>query len=132
MDQSHHMIQLFMHGAGRIDHLAPISPNTPRQLSAGTRQTDGSVNHDGELMRGDILFFRSTAEDGRVLVGHHILIDWARFQIEEVHDTGKDLRYLSDQNSTTQDDDPTFYRHELQGLDAKDVMQVAIDVSAPN
>lgn len=123
MDQSHHMTQLFMHGADLNDLLASISPNTFANFQPGRAKQMISVNRDGYLIGDGILFFHSTAEDGRVLVGHHILIDWVRFHIEKAQDTGKDVHYRLDPNSNMRDGDPTFYRYELQGPDANEVME---------
>lgn len=113
MDQSHHMTQLFMHGADLNDLLASISPNTFANFQPGRAKQMISVNRDGYPIGDGILFFHSTAEDGRVLVGHHILIDWVRFHIEKAQDTGKDVHYRLDPNSNMRDGDPTFYRYEL-------------------
>src|SRR5690625_5942899 len=63
--------------------LASISPNTFANFQPGRAKQMISVTRDGYLIGDGILFFHSTAEDDRVLVGHHILIDWIRFHIEK-------------------------------------------------
>ena len=49
-----------------------------------------------------------------MLIGHHILIDWVRFNIEKAQGAGKDVRYRLEANSHMRQGPPTFYRYELQ------------------
>src|SRR5699024_587017 len=74
MDQSPQMPQLFMHGSDLNDLLASISPNTFKNFQAGRAKQMIAVNKDGYLIGDGILFFNSEGDEGRVLVGHHILI----------------------------------------------------------
>ena len=131
MDQSHHMTQLFMHGNDLNDLLASISPNTFKNFRPGRAKQMIAVNKDGFLIGDGILFFNSEGEEGRVLVGHHILIDWVRFHIEKAQDSGKHVHYRLDPNSNMRNGDPTLYRYELQGPDANAVMERLFDGPVP-
>ncbi|MEI3868646.1 aminomethyl transferase family protein [Microbacterium sp. CCNWLW134] len=123
MDQSHHMTQLFMDGADLIPLLQGISPNTFATFRPGVAKQLISVNKDGYLIGDGILFYNHEGPDGIVLVGHHILIDWVRFNIEKAQAAGKDVRYRLDPNSHMRQGPPTFYRYELQGPHADRVME---------
>lgn len=123
MDQSHHMTQLFMDGADLIPLLQSISPNTFATFRPGVAKQLISVNKDGYLIGDGILFYNHEGPDGLVLVGHHMLIDWVRFNIEKAESAGKDVRYRLDPNSHMRQGPPTFYRYELQGPHADRVME---------
>jgi len=123
MDQSHHMTQLFLHGADLIPMLSTISPNTFTTFRPGVAKQLISVNKDGYLIGDGILFYLSEGEDGLVLVGHHILIDWVRFNVEKAQADGKDVHMRLDPNSHMRQGPPTFYRYELQGPHADTVME---------
>ncbi|WP_111466960.1 aminomethyltransferase family protein [Microbacterium suaedae] len=123
MDQSHHMTQLFLHGADLIPLLETISPNTFRTFRPGVAKQLISVNEDGFLIGDGILFYNSDGPEGIVLIGHHILIDWVRFNVEKAASAGKDVHQRLEANSNMREGDPTFFRYELQGPRADDVME---------
>ncbi|WP_309710755.1 aminomethyl transferase family protein [Pseudolysinimonas sp.] len=124
MDQSHHMTQLFLGGADLIPMLSAISPNTFATFRAGIAKQLISVNHDGYLIGDGILFYNSDDVEGLVLIGHHILIDWVRFNVEKAEALGKDVHHRLEANSAMRGGvDPTFYRYELQGPEADKVME---------
>ncbi|GAB3615469.1 aminomethyltransferase family protein [Okibacterium endophyticum] len=121
MDQSHHMTQLFLEGDDVISMLEPISPNTFATFRGGIAKQLISVNKDGYLIGDGILFH--LGDDGLVLVGHHILIDWVRFNAERAEADGRDVRHRLEANSNMRSEPPTFYRYELQGPSANEVME---------
>lgn len=123
MDQSHHMTQLFLGGADLTELLQAISPNTFKNFQPGRAKQMISVNENGYLIGDGILFFNDEGREGRVLVGHHILIDWVRFHIEEAQANGKDIHARLDPNSAMREGPPTLYRYELQGPEANAVME---------
>lgn len=124
MDQSHHMTQLFLWGADVIPLLSSISPNTFANFRPGVAKQLISVNTDGYLIGDGILFYNSDGPEGLVLIGHHILIDWVRFNLEQAEAAGKDVHHRLEANSAMRvDADPTFYRYELQGPEAEKVME---------
>lgn len=123
MDQSHHMTQLFLHGKDLIGLLESISPNTFKTFRAGVAKQLISVNADGYLIGDGILFYNHEGEDGLVLIGHHVLIDWVRFNVEKAAAAGKDVHCRLEPNSHMRQGPPTFYRYELQGPDADRVME---------
>lgn len=135
MDQSHHMTQLFLGGSDLIEVLASISPNTFATFRPGVAKQLIAVNQDGYLIGDGILFYHSpSAEDpeGLVLIGHHILIDWVRFTIEKAQAAGKHLSARLEPNSHMRQGPPTFYRYELQGPRADEVMEKVFGGPAPD
>lgn len=132
MDQSHHMTQLFMGGADLNELLQSISPNTFKNFRPSRAKQLISVNKDGYLIGDGILFYHDDTPEGRVLVGHHILIDWVRFHIEAAQAQGKDIQARLDPNSAMRNDDPTLYRYELQGPEANVVMEILFDGPVPD
>lgn len=123
MDQSHHMTQLFLWGDDLTAMLESISPNTFTNFRKGVAKQLISVNQDGYLIGDGILFYNWEGEDGRVLIGHHILIDWVRFNAEKALAAGKDVGHRLEGNSNMRQGPPTFYRYELQGPYANEVME---------
>ncbi|GAA3768940.1 aminomethyltransferase family protein [Microbacterium kribbense] len=123
MDQSHHMTQLFLHGADLIPMLSTISPNTFATFRPGVAKQLISVNKDGYLIGDGILFYNSEGPEGLVLIGHHLLIDWVRFNAEKAEAAGKDVHHRLEANSNMRQGPPTFYRYELQGPRADEVME---------
>ena len=124
MDQSHHMTQLFLGGSDLIELLSSISPNTFATFRAGVAKQLIAVNTDGYLIGDGILFYNSDDREGRVLIGHHLLIDWVRFNVEKAEAAGKDVHHRLEANSHMRGGvDPTFYRYELQGPEANTVME---------
>jgi len=124
MDQSHHMTQLFLGGSDLIELLSSISPNTFATFRAGVAKQLIAVNKDGYLIGDGILFYNSDDREGRVLIGHHLLIDWVRFNVEKAEAAGKDVHHRLEANSHMRGGvDPTFYRYELQGPEANRVME---------
>ncbi len=123
MDQSHHMTQLFLHGADLIPLLESISPNTFATFRRGVAKQLISVNRDGYLIGDGILFYNEEGPEGLVLIGHHILIDWVRYNAEKAEAAGKDVHHRLEANSHMRQGPPTFFRYELQGPRANDVME---------
>lgn len=123
MDQSHHMTQLFLHGDDLIPMLESISPNTFGTFRPGVAKQLISVNQDGYLIGDGILFYNSEGPEGLVLIGHHILIDWVRYNAEKAEAAGKDVHHRLEANSHMRQGPPTFYRYELQGPNATEVME---------
>ena len=127
MDQSHHMTQLFLHGSDLIAMLETISPNTFSTFRPGVAKQLISVNKDGYLIGDGILFYNSEGPDGLVLIGHHILIDWVRYNAERAEAAGQDVHHRLEANTHMREGaDPTFYRYELQGPFANEVMELSL------
>jgi vanillate/3-O-methylgallate O-demethylase len=131
MDQSHHMTQLFLDGADLIPLLSSISPNTFATFRPGVAKQLIAVNEDGYLVGDGILFYNTEGPEGLVLIGHHLLIDWVRFHVEKAAAAGKDVRYRLEANSHMRQEPPTFYRYELQGPRANEVMEKVFGGPAP-
>ncbi|MFV0373997.1 aminomethyl transferase family protein [Microbacterium sp.] len=123
MDQSHHMTQLFLHGSDLIPLLESISPNTFKTFRAGVAKQLIAVNVNGYLIGDGILFYNDEGPDGLVLIGHHLLIDWVRYNVEKAAVAGKDVHSRLEPNSHMRQGPPTFYRYELQGPHADTVME---------
>jgi vanillate/3-O-methylgallate O-demethylase len=124
MDQSHHMTQLFLGGSDLIPMLSGISPNTFANFRPGVAKQLISVNHAGYVIGDGILFYHSDDREGLVLIGHHILIDWVRYNAEKVQAAGKDVHHRLEANSAMRGGvDPTYFRYEIQGPQADHVME---------
>jgi vanillate/3-O-methylgallate O-demethylase len=123
LDQSHHMTQLFLWGDDLIELLSSISPNSFSTFRVGVAKQLISVNQNGYLIGDGILFYNSEGPEGLVLIGHHILIDWVRFNVEKAARAGKDVHSRLEGNSNMREGAPTFYRYELQGPQADVVME---------
>lgn len=123
MDQSHHMTQLFLGGADLLPLLASISPNTFTTFRPGVAKQLIAVNEAGYLIGDGILFYNEDAPEGLVLIGHHILIDWVRYHVERAEAEGRDVHSRLEANSHMRQGPPTFYRYELQGPRAVEVME---------
>lgn len=124
MDQSHHMTQLFLGGSDLIPMLSGISPNTFANFRPGVAKQLISVNHAGSLIGDGILFYHSDEREGLVLIGHHILIDWVRYNAEKAQSQGKDVHHRLEANSAMRGGaDPTYFRYEIQGPQADHVME---------
>jgi len=131
MDQSHHMTQLFLHGADLIPALMQISPNTFANFKPGIAKQLICVNHDGFLIGDGILFYNAEGPEGLVLIGHHILIDWVRYNLEKAEAAGKDVHHRLEANSHMREGTPTFYRYQLQGPHANTVMEKVFQGPVP-
>lgn len=123
MDQSHHMTQLFLGGSDLIELLSSISPNTFATFRPGVAKQLISVNKDGYLIGDGILFWNEDAPECLVLIGHHLLIDWVRFNVEKAQAAGKEVHMRLEPNSHMRQGPPTYYRYELQGPEADRVME---------
>jgi len=132
MDQSHHMTQLFLWGDDLIPMLERISPNTFATFRPGVAKQLISVNQDGYLIGDGILFYNSDGPEGVVLIGHHVLIDWVRFTVERAQAAGEDVHHRLEANSHMRQGPPTFYRYELQGPHANEVMEKVFSGPAPD
>lgn len=132
MDQSHHMTQLFLGGADLLPLLSSISPNTFATFRPGVAKQLISVNKDGYLIGDGILFYNEDAPEGLVLIGHHLLIDWVRYNVEKAEAAGKDVHYRLEANSHMRQGPPTYYRYELQGPLADVVMEKVFGGPAPD
>lgn len=129
LDQSHHMTQLFLDGADLIPMLEGIAANTFANFRAGIAKQLISVNKDGYLVGDGILFH--LGDDGLVLVGHHMLIDWVRYNAENAAAAGRDVTHRLEANSNMRTEDPTFYRYQLQGPQANAVIEKLLGGPAP-
>lgn len=123
MDQSHHMTQLFLGGADLIPALMEISPNTFTNFRPGVAKQLICVNQDGFLIGDGILFYNAEGPEGLVLIGHHMLIDWVRYNLEKAEAAGKDVQHRLEANSNMREGSPTFFRYQLQGPHANTVME---------
>jgi vanillate/3-O-methylgallate O-demethylase len=124
MDQSHHMTQLFLGGSDLIPMLSGISPNTFANFRPGVAKQLISVNHAGYVIGDGILFYHSDDREGLVLIGHHILIDWVRYNAEKAQAAGKAVHHRLEANSAMRGGvDPTYFRYEIQGPQADHVME---------
>ncbi|GAA4414863.1 aminomethyltransferase family protein [Georgenia halophila] len=118
LDQSHHMTDYFMAADdGLIELLGRIGANSFANFRPGIAKQLVAVNHDGYVIGDGILFHLGDRLD---LVGHHLISDWVRYNIER---EGLDIWTHLDGNSNVREGDPVLYRYQLQGPRANEVVE---------
>ncbi len=127
LDLSHHMTDLVMRGEGLVELLSSISTNTFENFRPMVAKQMVGVNHAGFVIGDGILF--NLGDEGVDLVGHHLLIDWVRYNIER---SGLAIETQLDGNSTVREGPPIFYRYQLQGPRAPEVLEKLLGGPAPS
>jgi len=129
MDQSHHMTDLFLRGPDALRLLSDLGVNSFKNFGANKAKQYIVTSPEGYYI-GDVILFH--LPDGTFnLVGREIVMDWVLFHLE----TGDyDVTAERDDNSAVRPkgEDPTFYRYELQGPNANELVSVAIGSEVPD
>jgi vanillate/3-O-methylgallate O-demethylase len=127
LDQSHHMTDLFVRGPGALRLLSGLAVNSFAGFGPGRAKQFVAVDPDGYLIGDAILFHLE--QDSFDLVGHPMVIDWVTFHLER---GDVDATAERDDNSLVRTDGPPrFYRYELQGPTAADVVAEATGAPVP-
>ncbi len=126
LDQSHHMVDLIVRGPDAVRLFSEFGVNDLTTLTPGRAKQFVAVAPNGKLIADAILFH---LEPGVYdLVGLPTALKWIQFQIE----TGDyDVEYLWDDNSWLRQGAPQYYRYEIQGPAALDVVTGALDDALP-
>jgi len=127
LDQSHHMVDLFLRGPDVLRLLSEHGVNDLSTLVPGSAKQYVVTAPDGNLIADAILFH---LEEGEFeLVGLPTALKWIEFQIDS---GGYDVEYLWDDNSWLRQGPPQFFRYEIQGPAALEIVKGAVDGELPD
>ena len=90
-DQSHHMVNFFMSGPDALKLLSDTGINSFTNFPVNTAKQFVPTASNGGVIGDGILFYNSEGREGLVLIGHHLLIDWVRFNAEKAEAAGRDV-----------------------------------------
>ena len=128
MDQSHHMTDLFLRGPDALKLLSHVGVNSFANFGPGKAKQLVVADYDGHYI-GDVILFH--LPDGTFdLVGREIVMDWVQYQLEV---GGFDVEAERDDNSAVRPAGvpPKLYRYELQGPNARAVVERVLDGPVP-
>ncbi|NUH36884.1 aminomethyl transferase family protein [Streptomyces samsunensis] len=127
LDQSHHMVDLFLQGPDALRLLSDLGVNTFNNFGVNKAKQFVAVNPDGQLIGDAILFHLE--EELFDLVGHPMVLDWVLFHLDR---GDYEVTAERDENSAVRTDGPPkFYRYELQGPTAAAVLEQATQQPLP-
>lgn len=127
-DQSHHMAEIFVEGPDALQLFSDVGVNSFAKFRPGTAKQLVSVGHDGNMIGDGILFY--LAPERLELVGAQpALVDWINYRWEI---GGYDARLTRHENSADRVGPPVFYRYELQGPTAPQIMEAVCGTSLPD
>jgi glycine cleavage system aminomethyltransferase T len=127
-DQSHHMAEVFVEGPDALRLFSDIGVNSFATFRPGVAKQLVSVGHDGNMIGDGILFY--LAPDSLELVGAQpALVDWVQYNWET---RSYDARLRRYENSAEREGPPQFYRYELQGPTAPQILEAASGTSLPD
>ncbi len=128
-DQSYHMTGLTVTGPDALDLLAYLDIGDYETYRPGDAKQFMPCNPDGYTIGDGILFFFDEGE--HYLVGAPMAPNWVQYHAEtgewdvEVERHGSALELEAGE-------DPTFYRYEVQGPNALDVIEEVADGGLPD
>ncbi|HWK14575.1 MAG TPA: aminomethyl transferase family protein [Rhizobiaceae bacterium] len=126
LDQSHHMSNLFISGPDALKGLSDHAVNSFANFGPGRAKQYVAANSDGYFIGDGILFHM---EDGSFdLVSNPSIINWVQYHLEK---GGYDVEIRRDDNSNRRKGPPKLYRYELQGPNAKPLMEAIIGGPVP-
>jgi len=126
LDQSHHMVDLIVRGPDALRFLSEHAVNDLSSLAPGKAKQYVVVAPDGHLIADAIVFH---LEEGVFdLVGLPTALKWLEYHIE-IGDY--DLEYVWDDNSWIRQGPPEYFRYEIQGPAALDIVSAALDGPLP-
>lgn len=128
VDQSHHMQPLFIRGPEAIDLYSSVAVNSFDNFRAGEPPMAKHlevVNPQGYSIRDLILFYLD--EEEFVTLGTPVANNWIHFNAET-----KDFDVTADKPySPIEDGEPPQFRFEVQGPNARKIMEEATDYELP-
>ena len=127
-DQSHHMTDLTVSGPGVIKLFAALGVNTFDNFAVNKAKQFVCCNHDGYVIGDAILFFLD--ENSVRLVGRPSAHNWVQYHAE----TGDyDVQLERDERTAANPSGRReFYRYQVQGPTALDVLKTANGGSLPD
>lgn len=125
-DQSHHMADLNLKGPDALRLIKDLAINSMENFPVDKAKQFVAVNYDGYIIGDNILFH--LAEDEYRAVGIPPSINWMHYHAE----TGDyDVEVRRDDSSAVREGTPEFYRYQLQGPGAMDVLADATGEAPP-
>jgi len=126
-DQSYHMTDHYVEGPDALDFYRDYAVNKFDNTEPGKAKQLVVANPNGKFI-GDAIWFH-LEEDKFLSVGGAAAHNWLQYQAE----TGDyDLEAEMQPRPVTMDEDPTYYRFQVQGPDAIDVMRDVADEPLPD
>ena len=126
LDQSHHMVDLFISGPDTIKALTELGVNSMANFGPGVAKQYICVNDDGYFVGDGVLVYLS---DGSVnLVSVPSVVNWTHYQMIS---RGYDVEIIRDDNSNRRKGAPKVYRYEMQGPAALEIVEAATGTALP-
>ncbi|OJX64477.1 MAG: hypothetical protein BGO95_08340 [Micrococcales bacterium 73-13] len=126
LDQSHHMVNLIVRGPDAIRLFSELGVNDLSTLAPGSAKQYVVVAPDGHLIADGILFH---LEPGVLsFVGLPTAAKWVEFHILG---GGYDVEHLWDDNSWLRQGPPQYFRYEVQGPAALEIVERVLDGPLP-
>jgi vanillate/3-O-methylgallate O-demethylase len=126
-DQSHHMTDLYIEGPDALKLLSGLGVNSFKTFKVDQAKQFIACNHDGYVIGDAILFY--LAENSFSLVGRPPASNWVQYNLET---GGYNARATRDERSAVNQGRRTFYRFQIQGPHALDVMERVLHKPAPD
>lgn len=118
LDQSHHMSNLFITGPDALRFLTEHGVNTVSNFTPGSAKQYVAANKDGYFVGDGILFYLE--EQSFDLVANPTIINWTQYHLTK---GGYNATAQRDDNSNRRQGPPKLYRYELQGPQAKPLVE---------
>jgi vanillate/3-O-methylgallate O-demethylase len=126
LDQSHHMANLFVTGRDALRALAQHGVNSFESFRPGMAKQYVAVNADGYFVGDGILFYLD--EQNFSLVANASVINWVQFHLQT---GGYQLTVEREENANRRREPPRFYRYEIQGPKAPELIERLIGTPFP-
>ncbi len=125
-DQSHHMVTVTMEGPDLVPFLERIGVNSFKAFPVNRAKQFVACAPNGYLIGQGILFHVS--ENRVLLVGPHPIMDWVEYQHTVTANT---IKFTREGTSLTRPGDPRYFRYQLQGPTALDIMRELLGEEPP-
>ena len=130
-DQTHHMVNLFVEGPDALKLLSHLATNSFKNFTVDKAKQFAPCNYNGQVIGDGILFH--LAENSLVFVGRNPTANWIQFNAQ----AGKyDVKVEYDDRSPSRPmGKPVFrkfYRYQIQGPNAQDVIKKLNGGAFPN
>jgi vanillate/3-O-methylgallate O-demethylase len=126
-DQSHHMTDLYVEGPDAVKVFSDLGINSFKNFKVNQAKQFVACNHQGYVIGDAILFFLS--ENRLSLVGRPSAINWVQYHVER---SGYAATAERDERSAVNRGTRKFFRYQVQGPRALDVMQKVLGKPAPD
>lgn len=125
-DQSHHMVTVTMEGPDLIPFLERLSVNTFKTFPVNRAKQMVVCAPDGNLIGQGILFH--VKENKVLLVGPHPVMDWVEYNHAT---TANQIKFAREGTSLSRQGHPEYFRYQLQGPTALDIMRDVLGEEPP-